>query len=233
MSKKRKQAEMELVYPESEGASLVDVLASKGGIIEYIGPKTWVACFRKFHSPSSQEFEQTWQEHPTTFKTIKMFGKDVLIPRYQQAYGRSYSYSGNVSEAIEATPTISRLQETLNGLTQCRDALQFNMCLCNWYEPHHYIGPHSDDTRQLVEDSPIASLSWGGTRTFVLKPKQKSNPLYKAKSLELLSGDLVIMGGACQTSHTHEVLKLKKRETSGNRINFTFRCFKAAAGTLL
>jgi alkylated DNA repair dioxygenase AlkB len=214
---------MKTVFEET---LLVDTLARKGGTIEYIGPNTWVACFRKFNVPTPQEFEQTWQEHPTTFKSIKMFGKDVFIPRYQQAYGRSYAYSGNVSEAIEATPTIACLQDMLNDLIEARDSLQFNMCLCNWYEPHHYIGPHSDDTRQLVKESPIASLSWGGTRTFVLKPKQKTNPLYKAATFELLSGDLVIMGGECQTSHTHEIVKLKKSETSTNRINFTFRCFK-------
>jgi len=119
----------------------------------------------------------------------------VLIPRYQQAYGQSYTYSGGVSYSIPHTPLVANIQERLNELLNINETPgEFNMCLCNWYEPHHYIGPHSDDTRQLI----IASLSWGSPRTFVLKPKSKTlEKILGACSKEILlnSGDLVIMGG--------------------------------------
>ena len=42
----------------------------------------------------------------------------------------------------------------------------FNGVLVNWYENGlHYIGPHSDDERQLAPGAPILSLSLGATRT--------------------------------------------------------------------
>jgi alkylated DNA repair dioxygenase AlkB len=75
-----------------------------------------------------------------------------------------------------------------------------------------------------VKNSPIASISWGFPRTFKLTPKNTSDA---SMTLKLGDGDLVIMGGKCQQTHKHEILKIKKGDlsTAGNRINFTFRCF--------
>lgn len=236
LRKKARKGHEESISVRAASVFNFSVLEAHGGIIEHLSADSWVAYFPKFYKPSAEEFAEAWMQHPSNFKTIKMFGKDTLIPRYQQSYGRSYSYSGSVSESISATSLIVRLQERLNALIAGVDAsLQFNMCLCNWYEPQHYIGPHSDDTRQFAHPfAPIASLSWGYARTFVLTPAvkggkgEKSDNSFGRKEYLLQSGDLVVMGGACQTTHKHEVLKLKKSEQieGRNRINFTFRCFK-------
>ena len=95
------------------------------------------------------------------------------------------------------------------------------------------IGWHSDDERQLVPGSPVFSLSWGATREFEVKPLEKSK--LRAPSvngarvrLDLQNGDLVVMGGNCQKTHAHCIRKSAAGDTSsGRRINFTFRCFKA------
>lgn len=213
------------------GISLVQSLTNKGATITFIGPETWIALFRNYLPPrDANQFTEIWEQHPATFKTIKMFGKDTVIPRYQQAYGNSYSYSGIVSDAIDVPDFIAQMESQLNQLIIEYYRPGFNMCLCNWYEPHHYIGAHSDDVRQLIPHSPIASLSWGCTRTFVLKPKVsklRSDSELHVMSVEVHSGDLLIMGGKCQTTHTHEILKTKKKDPAqSNRINFTFRCFK-------
>ena len=118
-----------------------------------IGPSSWIAMFCNYLPPAESDFLSVWEQHPTTFKCIKMFGKDVALPRYQQAYGISYLFSGISSEAIPPTERILSIQQNLNMLIS-ESSFVFNMCLCNWYEPHHYIGPHSDDTRQLVLEHP-------------------------------------------------------------------------------
>ena len=41
-------------------------------------------------------------------------------------------------------------------------------------------------------------------------------------ALTISDGDLVIMGGTCQKTHKHEIMKLRKKDKHGDRINFTF-----------
>lgn len=209
-------------------ADFVSLLKSKGFVVEYLTPTSWIAVIRNFMLPERpEELDELWSSHPVGFQKIKMFGKDIEIPRYQQAYGRSYRFSGIETEALEETALIERIQRELNVLSEETEDFKFNMCLCNWYEPEHYIGPHSDDTRQLVPGSPIACLSWGATRVFTLTSKAKTDTcsVVKKKRITINSGDLIIMGGDCQGTHKHEIEKLKKGEARGNRVSLTFRCF--------
>eukprot|EP01033_Poteriospumella_lacustris_P014140 gene14140-10097_t len=205
--------------------------------VDDLGGGSWVAICRRFYVPPKAVFDATWALHPREHKVIKMFGKDTPIPRYQQAYGQSYAFSGIVSEALPVTPVIQELFDQLNALLPAPaqpqpptqrplTRMEFNACLCNWYEPHHYIGAHSDDTRQLVPYSPVASLSWGATRTFLLTPRDKAAKGLHTRELSLMNGDLVFMGGRCQETHKHEIVKLRKWQLGANRINFSIRCFK-------
>jgi alkylated DNA repair dioxygenase AlkB len=181
---------------------------------------SWAVYIREFLQPLDEVFDETWNSHPSEFHTIRMFDKDVKLPRWQQAYGTAYTYSGAEAAAIAPTPLVASMMEALNDLVDHR--YKFNMCLCNWYAPEHYIGPHSDDTRQLVPYSPIAGISWGAARHFVLTSKKDPT---KKNTFVLRDGDLLIMGGRCQETHKHEILKYKKSDEKGNRISFTFRCF--------
>jgi alkylated DNA repair dioxygenase AlkB len=109
----------------------------------------------------------------------------------------------------------------------------YNCCLVNWYQPEHSIGLHSDDESEMDSEVPILSLSWGGPRRFLLRPKPKiletNNNQANSKVHELLlqSGDLVIMGGKCQEEFKHEVPKLRKMDgLVDNRISWTIRRMK-------
>jgi len=75
-------------------------------------------------------------------------------------------------------------------------------------------------------DAPIFSLSWGGPRRFVLKPKK--NVVGIARDFVLRDGDLLVMGGTTQKTHKHEVPKWRKTKDHflpGKRINWTLRAF--------
>lgn len=102
----------------------------------------------------------------------------------------------------------------------------YNGCLKNWYLPEHTLAAHSDDEKQMRPNSPIFSLSWGGPRRFVIKPKLNKTG-YKHLDLMIHDGDLIVMGGAMQNTHTHEVPKWRKTidPPTGNRINWTVREF--------
>jgi hypothetical protein len=118
----------------------------------------------------------------------------------------------------------------------------YNCCLVNWYQPHHHIGLHADDEKELNPSIPIVSLSWGGPRRFLLRPKasldknklsklwHKSNNSNNNNSLayfeiELKDGDLLFMGGNCQQEFKHEIPKVRKTKDGlvGPRISWTLR----------
>jgi hypothetical protein len=99
----------------------------------------------------------------------------------------------------------------------------------NWYLPEHNIGLHSDDEISMNNTVPIISLSWGGPRRFILRPKN-ANAGHKVKEFSLHDGDLFIMGGLCQKEFKHEVPKVRKtKDLAGNRISWTVRSMNHTA----
>jgi len=41
---------------------------------------------------SQKEFEEMWALHPKEKGKVKIFGKETVVARWQQAFGRSYYY---------------------------------------------------------------------------------------------------------------------------------------------
>ena len=100
------------------------------------------------------------------------------------------------------------------------------------------MGAHSDDERELLRHLPVVSLSWATPahyRRFRFTPRKGVSdalaPEWGAGPgvLRLHNGCLVVMGGLCQTTHKHELMKPTKQlaESSGRRINLTLRAFDA------
>jgi len=211
--------------------------AGVGGVdrsmsIRYLNPDktSWILVCPRFLPSTPGGWQAVSRDKPTVYHKIMMFGKEVAIPRLQQSYGRDYGYSGNVTQSIPFTPVIDEIRKRVIGalkegqkhIPELRESnVDLNMCLVNWYENGgHYIGPHSDDTRQLVSNGVIASLSWGATRKFELIGKRGDA---ESTFLMLEDGDLIVMGGRCQDTHKHAVPKSSCQQ---ERINFTFRVFR-------
>jgi len=169
------------------------------------------------------DFEELWNLHPENYNQVKIMGKIVDTPRWQQTYGRDYNYTGMQHEAL---PMPAQITPFLEYASKIYPDFEFNQILINWYENGlHYIGAHSDNTKPLVEDSPIISISLGQERIFRIKEKETKTTI---KDIVLKDKMCLTMGGAFQRYYTHEVPKVngKKGEQLGRRINITFRCFK-------
>ncbi|KAJ0399096.1 hypothetical protein P43SY_006074 [Pythium insidiosum] len=127
-------------------------------------------------------FHRVWDLHPAHHDTIKMFGRDVPTPRFQQAYGQSYKFSGSM---FHAKPFPAALQHALALLQafvthpSTHETYLKAAGLVNWYaNGDHYMGPHSDDESNIYAQSPVFSLSLGATRRFVFTPRaSKMYPL--------------------------------------------------------
>ena len=146
-----------------------------------------------------------------------IFGRHIITKRKAAWYGDkpfSYTYSGTTKNAL---PWSSELQE-LKMLTERFCGHQFNSCLLNLYHNgDEGMAWHSDDEKSLGKDSPIASLSLGAERKFVLRHRQSKEPV----SLTLENGSLLLMQGTTQTYWLHALPKTKKVQNP--RVNCTFR----------
>jgi alkylated DNA repair dioxygenase AlkB len=154
-----------------------------------------------------------WQQEP-----IWMFGKQVLQPRLTALYGDPkvpYGYSGIAMEASPFTEELELIKNRLQAFTQ----QEFTHVLCNYYrDGQDSMGWHRDNEPVLGKNPTIASLTFGATRSFQLRPYGKKEPKL---SLELTHGSLLLMGGESQHFWEHQLPKTKK--VLAPRINLTFR----------
>lgn len=97
---------------------------------------------------------------------------------------------------------------------------KFNFALVNYYrDGTDYMGFHSDKEGDLVAGAPIASVTLGAERDFVLMSNK--TPTQK-HSLLLQNGSLLFMRGNTQKNYKHSVPKSKVL-LKEPRINITFR----------
>jgi alkylated DNA repair dioxygenase AlkB len=168
-------------------------------------------------SYTPEEIHEIWEMRPEKPHEIVICGKLIPCPRLQKTQGHSYTFSGNTLDCEAISPMFDRLIEYLNNKLNCN----FNMLMINWYrDGNDYIGEHSDDEKQLEPGSPIATVSLGCTRDFVLKNKEtKERIIYK-----LNNNSVLVMGGTCQKTHKHGLPKRKLIQDY--RISITLREFK-------
>ena len=165
---------------------------------------------------SQEQFEDAWSLHPLERPEIVIHGKRVRTPRWQQAYGRDYDYSGQVNRALP----IPTLLQPLTDWLKCVD-LRLNGLLLNWYDGKlgHYIGKHRDSTANLVPGSMIVTISFGESRTFRLRPHNGTQIF----DFEANDGTIFVMPLSTNQAWTHEIPK-SKRHTQ-RRISVTARAF--------
>ena len=166
-------------------------------------------------------FGEFWDLHPAQFYEMRQPGKGTMIPvpRWQQAYGHDYRYSGNVNRALPIPAmlepflawAIEQFDERLNGL------------LLNWYDAElaHRIGPHRDSIVGLVEGAPIITVSLGAGRMFRLWPVREKGFV----DFEATHGTVFLVPWQTNRRLKHGVPH--RAHDTGRRISITLRAFEA------
>jgi alkylated DNA repair dioxygenase AlkB len=164
-------------------------------------------------------FPDLWNLHPAEiFATRQPFtGKRVPVPRWQQAYGRDYRYSGTTNRALP----VPVLLEPFLAWVQSAFEPRLNGLLVNWYDADlmHRIGPHRDSIADRVEGTPIVTISLGAYRVFRLRPTTGKG----WQDFEATHGTVFVV--PWQTNHhlKHEVPH--RASDTGRRISITARAF--------
>lgn len=150
--------------------------------------------------------------------TIKMYGKEHLLPRVSAWYGdfdRPYTYSGITLQPKAWTAKLNVLRDELEKICKRR----FNSVLCNWYRTGaDYISWHTDAESELGKNPMIASVNFGESRRFLLRLKDNHDVKVE---IPLHHGSVLVMAGELQHHWQHSVPKQAKVKNS--RINLTFR----------
>jgi alkylated DNA repair dioxygenase AlkB len=152
---------------------------------------------------------------------IRMYGKDVFLPRYSAWHGDSdkpYTYSGLTLNPKPWNPVLLEIKQKI----EFPSSAEFNSVLLNWYrDGSDYIGWHADAERELGKNPIIGSVNFGATRTFQIR---RIDDETEKVSFPLSHGTVLIMMGELQHFWHHSVPKEKK--VTRSRINLTFRKIK-------
>ena len=153
--------------------------------------------------------------------SIKMYGKEIFLPRYSAWHGDSdkpYTYSGLTLMPRPWNSALLQIKENI----ELPANTEFNSVLLNLYrDGSDYIGWHSDDEKELGQNPIIGSVNFGATRIFQIRRIDNNETKI---SFPLSHGTVLIMMGELQHFWQHAVPKEKKINNS--RINLTFRTIK-------
>lgn len=127
-----------------------------------------------------------------------LYERNKILPRLvfyicenQKFFTYSYGKISHRSLTIWP-PMLEELRLAVQNHCQCR----FNAAVVNLYrDGKDSVGWHADD--EIGVHSVIASLSFGATRKFEMKPNGSADVV---KSVDLTHGSLLLMKGACQIS---------------------------------
>lgn len=152
-------------------------------------------------------------------ESVRIYGKEMQQPRLVSWYGdagKNYSYSGINLTPLPWSPFLSDIRKRVEDVTD----ETFNSVFLNLYrDQNDSMGFHSDNERELGEDPTIASVTFGATRTFILKHKTKADlPSFK---IPLEAGSVLLMKGKTQRCWKHGIMK--QSQPCGPRVNLTFR----------
>lgn len=176
-----------------------------------------------------EQFSEFWEKHPPERHVIKVYGKECTTPRWFQVYGVSdYAYSGTTFPTKQIPPFLQRYLDWANETDEGDNSQhKYNMVLVNWYgSGNDYIGWHRDDEKQIVPDSDVMTISFGGERKFKIKyesVKKTDSQIKITRDYITKNNSYLIMGGTFQSEFKHHIPRSKTMTEP--RISITFRKF--------
>jgi alkylated DNA repair dioxygenase AlkB len=116
-------------------------------------------------------------------------------------------------------PQLARIRRRLNDIYAGELGEPFTTVGLCWYrDGSDSVAWHGDTIgRSRSQDTMVAIVSLGATRTFALRPRGGGSSL----RLPQAHGDLLVMGGSCQRTWEHSVPKTSAN--AGPRVSIQFR----------
>lgn len=198
---------MRRARPHNEPVTLADL--ARGGTVEYA--PAWVS-----RAEADDYFSALLTNIPWEEREIVLFGRRIQQPRLVAWAGDvAYRYSGQTLEPRPWRAPLGHLLERVRAYTD----VAFNHVLLNRYrDGRDSMGFHADDEPELGPEPPVASLSFGASRRFVLVSRRGPR---ERLEMVLEHGSLLVMRGKCQAEYRHGIPK--DAALVGERVSLTFR----------
>ena len=180
-----------------------------------LGQGAWVDLRPGWVTDSDALFERLALDVPWQADRREMYDRVVDVPRLVSHFGAHDRYPD---------PLLDKAQDALNEHYGRPAAQVFQTAgLCFYRTGDDSVAWHGDRVgRTIDQDTMVAIVSVGAARTLSVRPKPGlgGEPGATLK-FPVGHGDLIVMGGSCQRTHEHAVLKTK--QAVGPRISVQFR----------
>jgi alkylated DNA repair dioxygenase AlkB len=171
----------------------------------------WIDIHSGWLTGADDLFAQLMTAVPWRAERRQMYERVVDVPRLVSFHDLS------VEDAPH--PRLTRLRRRLNDIYVGELGEPFTTVgLCLYRDGSDSVAWHGDTIgRSSTEDTLVAIVSLGATRTFALRPRGGGPSL----RLPQAHGDLLVMGGSCQRTWEHSVPKTSA--CAGPRVSIQFR----------
>jgi len=184
-------------------------------------PGADVILFENFFSIEESNALYTSLLNNTDWEQDQMtiYGKQVDLPRLTAWYGDTDLGVDYVGKKTNFRSWTNELLKIKHRIEQEVD-VKFTRCLLNYYrDGKDSVDWHQDYETNQRTNTVIGSVTFGATRTFMLKHATRKD--LKRIEIPLVHGSLLLMKGATQENWKHKIPKTVKPILP--RINLTFR----------
>ena len=170
----------------------------------------WLDMRPGWLSNSDALFERLAVDVPWKADKREMYDRIVAVPRLVSWFGAGSAFPD---------PVLVRARDALNDHYGRPPGQVFETAgLCFYRTGDDSVAWHGDRVGRTIErDTMVAILSVGAERSLSVRPKG-GGPTIK---FPVGHGDLIVMGGSCQRTYEHAILKTK--HAVGPRISVQFR----------
>ncbi|MGZ5369456.1 MAG: alpha-ketoglutarate-dependent dioxygenase AlkB [Aeromicrobium sp.] len=170
----------------------------------------WVDVLPGWISGSDDLFLRLRSEVPWRAEKREMWDKVVEVPRLVCSYG--------MRDALP-DPLLDEARDLLSSHYESELGEEFATAgLCYYRDGNDSVAWHGDRIgRGHTEDTMVAIVSLGAARKLSMRPRGGGTAI----GFALGHGDLIVMGGSCQRTWDHAILKTAR--PVGPRISIQFR----------
>ena len=180
----------------------------------HLGNGAWIDFRSGWLDDADGLFEELNADIPWRAERRQMYDRVLDVPRLV-----SFVVFGNLVDEPAPHPRLKQIRRRLNDAYAGELGEPFTTAgLCLYRDGDDSVAWHGDTIgRSSTEDTMVAIVSLGATRTFALRPRGGG----KSLRLQHRHGDLLVMGGSCQRTWEHSIPKTSR--PTGPRISIQFR----------
>lgn len=177
----------------------------------HLGNGAWIDFRSGWLDDADSLFAELSEVIPWRAERRPMYDRVVDVPRLVSFH--------NLVDDPPPHPRLKQLRRRLNDAYAGELGEPFTTVgLCLYRDGNDSVAWHGDTIgRSSTEDTMVAIIGLGATRTFALRPRGGG----KSLRLQHAHGDLLVMGGSCQRTWEHAIPKTAR--PVGTRISIQFR----------